>query len=170
MSRLDARKRARLPDRAFAYVDSRGRRRLPVHDKRHVLNALARFNQVSFESDTARERARSRLLNAAKKYRIVPVGFITGQLQSERQQVPAGLPRGFVTFLMTDIEGSTVLLRELGDRYGALLKSVRAVLRRAVQRSDGREVDTRADEFFAVFAQPTAALEAAVAIQRELGS
>ena len=71
---------------------------------------------------------------------------------------------------MTDIEGSTVLLRELGDRYGALLKSVRAVLRRAVQRSSGREIDARADEFFAVFAQPTAALEAAVAIQRELGS
>src|ERR671918_343510 len=90
MSRLDARKRARLPDRAFAYVDSRGRRRLPVHDKRHVLNALARFNQVSFESDTARERARRRLLNAAKKYRIVPVGFITGELQSERRHATAG--------------------------------------------------------------------------------
>src|SRR5438034_4675089 len=170
MPRLKTSKRSRLPDRAFAYIDSRGRRRLPVHDKAHVRNALARFNQVAFEDDAARERARTRLLNAAKKYRIVPVGFITGQLQSERQQIPAGLPQGFVTLLMTDIEGSTVLLRELGDRYGALLKSVRAVLRRAVQRSRGREIDARADEFFAVFAQPTAALEAAVAMQRELGS
>src|SRR6187431_784106 len=113
MSRLASSKRARLPLTAFAYVDSRGRRRLPIHDESHVRNALARFNQVAFEDEAARERARMRLLNAAKKYRIVPVGFITGQLQSERQGVPAGLPRGFVTFLMTDIEGSTVLLREL---------------------------------------------------------
>jgi class 3 adenylate cyclase len=170
MAKLKPRKRAGLPDRAFAYVDSAGRRRLPIHDRAHVKNALARFNQVAFEDDAAREGARKRLLNAAKKYRIVPVGFITGQLQSERQQVPAGLPRGFVTFLMTDIEGSTVLLRELGNRYGALLKNVRAVLRRAVKRSSGHEIDARADEFFAVFAQPTAALEAAVAIQREIGS
>src|SRR6266446_6499448 len=139
MARLKTGKRARLPDSAFAYVDSPGRRRLPVHDKAHVRNALARFNQVAFETDTARERARKRLLNAAKKYRIVPVGFITGQLQSERQQVASGLPRGFVTLLMTDIEGSTVLLRELGDRYAALLKGVRAVLRRATQRARGRE-------------------------------
>ena len=90
MSRLKSRKRARLPDRAFAYVDSRGRRRLPIHDKAHVRNALARFNQVAFESDAARERARKRLLNASRKYRIVPVGFITGQLQSERRHATAG--------------------------------------------------------------------------------
>ena len=169
MARLKSGKRASLPARAFAYVDSDGRRRLPIYDKAHVRNALARFNQVAFEDDAARERARQRLLNAAKKYRIVPVGFITGQLQSERSQVSSGLPRGFVTFLMTDIEGSTVLLRQLGNRYGALLKGVRALLRRAVKRARGREIDARADEFFAVFAQPTAALQAAVAIQRELG-
>jgi class 3 adenylate cyclase len=170
MARLKPGKRTALPDRAFAYIDSTGRRRLPIHDRAHVRNALARFNQVSFEDHAARERARSRLLNAARKYRIVPVGFITGQLQSERQQLPAGLPRGFVTLLMTDIEGSTVLLRELGDRYSALLKSVRAILRRAVRRAGGREIDARADEFFAAFEQPAAALEAAVAIQRELKS
>src|SRR5215472_4804939 len=90
MSRLKPRRRARLPDRLFAYVDSRGQRRLPIHDKAHVRNALARFNQVAFENDAARERARKRLLNAAKKYRIVPVGFITGQLQSERRHATAG--------------------------------------------------------------------------------
>jgi hypothetical protein len=90
MSRLNAKKRARLPDKAFAYVDSRGRRRLPVHDKAHVRNALARFGQVVFETEAARERARTRLLNAARKYRIVPVGFITGQLQSERRHATAG--------------------------------------------------------------------------------
>ena len=89
MSRLRTSKRARLPDRAFAYVDSRGGRRLPIHDKAHAKNALALFHQVLFENDAARERARKRLLNAAKKYRIVPVGFITGQLQSERRHATA---------------------------------------------------------------------------------
>ena len=90
MTQLGGRKRAGLPDRAFAYVDSRGRRRLPIHDKAHVRNALARFNQVAFEDDAAKERARKRLLNAAKKYGIVPIGFITGQLRSEQRDATAG--------------------------------------------------------------------------------
>src|SRR3989441_13003253 len=90
MARLKPKKRARLPDRAFAYIDSRGRRRLPIHDEAHVRNALARFNQVAFENDAARERTRRRLLNAAKKYGIVPIGFITGQLQYEQRNATAG--------------------------------------------------------------------------------
>jgi class 3 adenylate cyclase len=282
MSRLTTRKRARLPDRAFAYIDSRGRRRLPVHDKAHVKNALARFSQVVFETDASREQARRRLLNAAKKFRIVPVGFITGQLQSEQRHARTGrlvielgrnpapgelerrlrtvlrdptltvlhwsdaagaymdstgkpaplpaegdqrgvtylerqgrpmtalvhnpmtlddadlsetvltavrfvvekerlhgqiqatstdaaaLPTGFVTLLMTDIEASTGLLRRLGDGYGALLNDVRSIVRRAVSRGNGREIDARADEFFAVFGRAAAAIEAAVAIQQML--
>ncbi len=283
MSRLDASKRASLPASAFAYVDSRGRRRLPIHDEAHVRNALARFNQVVFENDAARERARKRLLNAAKKYGIVPVGFITGQLRYEQKQAAAGrlvielgrngapgeleqrlrsvlrdptltvlhwsdasgayldgtgkpvplpaeeeprvvtylerhgrpmtalvhdpavlddpdlaetvlaavrfvvendrvhgqvqatatdaaaLPTGFVTLLMTDIEASTALLHQLGDRYGDLLDDVRGILRATVSRAGGREIDARADEFFAVFERAVAAVEAATAIQRSLG-
>jgi class 3 adenylate cyclase len=182
MPRLVPRKRARLPDRAFAYVDSRGRRRLPMHDKVHVRNALARFNQVVFENDAARDRARRRLLNAAKKYRIVPVGFIIGQLQSERRDATArsavakkrrrgpALPTGFLTLLMTDIEASTGLLQELGDRYGDVLNDVRGIIRTALRRGGGREIDARADEYFAVFEGAPAAIEAAVAAQRELGN
>jgi len=284
MSRLDSARRARLPATAFAYVDSRGRRRLPIHDEAHVRNALARFSQVGFEDDDARERARTRLLNAAKKFGIVPVGFITGQLQSEKKHATAGrlvielgrhgspgeleqrlrrvlrdptlavlhwsdaagayldgagrpvplpaeedqrgvtylerqgrpttalvhdravlddpdladtvlaavrflvekerphgqiqatstdataLPTGFVTLMMSDIEGSTALLRELGDRYGALLNDVRGILRAAVSRASGREIDARADEFFAVFERPGAGIETAVAVQRALGA
>ena len=90
MARLSASERAKLPDSAFAYVDSRGKRMLPIHDEPHVRNALARFEQVKFENDGARERARKRLLNAAKKYSIVPVGFVTGQLRSERKHAAAG--------------------------------------------------------------------------------
>lgn len=180
MARLKPRKRADLPDRAFAYIDARGRRRLPIHDKAHVRNALARFNQVDFENDAARERTRKRLLNAAKKYSIVPVGFITGQLQTEREHAAAqirataidaaALPTGLVTLLMSDIEASTILLRKLGDRYGALLNDVRELLRTAVSRASGREIDARADEFFAVFERPGTAVETAVAVQRELST
>jgi class 3 adenylate cyclase len=282
MARLSASERARLPDSAFAYIDSRGRRRLPIHDEPHVRNALARFGRIPFEDDAARERARKRLLNAAKKYGIVPVGFITGQLRSEQRDAAAGrlvielgrmgapgeleqqlrrvlrdptlavlhwseaagsyldgagkpaplpadqaqravtylerqsrpmtalvhdpsvlndpdlaatvlaavrfviekeslrgqiqarstdaatLPIGFVTFLLTDIEGSTAILRQLGDRYAGLLRDVRGIVRRAVLRAGGREVDARADEFFAVFEQVARAIEAAVSIQRTL--
>ena len=85
MARLSSSKRTELPDSAFAYIDSRGRRRLPINDESHVRNALSRFNQVKFEDDSSRERARARLLKAAKKYGIVPIGFMTGQIDSERQ-------------------------------------------------------------------------------------
>jgi class 3 adenylate cyclase len=178
MPKLDANQRANLPDNAFAYVDSRGRRRLPIHDEAHVRNALGRFNQVRFESDAARERARKRLLNAAKKYGIVPIGFITTQLETERKHATAGrpgaptapdgaasLPTGFVTLMMTDIESSTALLHRLGDRYRDLLNGVREILRTGVLRAGGREIDVRADDFFAVFERATDAVTAAVAIQ-----
>ena len=282
MAPLDERTRARLPDSAFAYIDSRGTRRLPINDEAHVRNALARFNQVRFENEAARDRARARLLRAAKKYGIVPVGFMTGQLQSQSRQVAAGkavielgglgtpdqledrlrtvlgdptlsvlywsdsvaayldgqgqpaalprdgedraitllgrqgrpmaalvhdrvalkdpelarsvtaavtlaienawmhteiqaraseartLPTGFVTFLFTDIEDSTGLVRRLGDRYDALLADVRRLLRAAVRVAGGREVETRADEMFAVFEQVSSGLEAALAIQRNV--
>lgn len=174
MPELNASKRAKLPDSAFAYVDSRGQRRLPINDEAHVRNALARFNQVRFESDAARETARKRLLNAAKKYKIVPVGFITGQLQTERelgrsQRDNVALPTGFVTLMMTDIEGSTALVHQLGNGYGKLIREVRRIIKRRVLGSNGQVVDVRADEFFAVFRRPSAALESAIAIQLDLG-
>jgi class 3 adenylate cyclase len=170
MVRLDSADRAGLPNSAFAYVDSRGRRRLPIHDASHVRNALARFNQVRFEDEAARERARTRLLKAAQKFRIVPVGFIAAQLRSERALGAVGpnLPSGFVTLLMTDVEGSTALLQRLGERYGALIDGVRSLLADAVSGAAGQVVDARADDYFAAFESPRSAFEAAVAIQREL--
>ncbi len=139
-------------------------------------NALARFDQVSFEDDAARERARQKLLRAAKKYGIVPIGFFDGQLRKERIQTErrvrasdvSSLPRGTVTFLLTDIEGSTHLVRHLGDGYAAVLREVRTIIRGGVQRACGHEVDARGDEFFAVFRRTTHALDAAIAIQRSL--
>jgi len=172
MPRLDPKERASLPDRAFAYIDSTGQRRLPIHDPAHVRNALVRFGQVTFEEEPARERARMRLLNADKKFKIVPVGFIAGQLQSERtlgdKPRPVLLPSGFVTLLMTDIEGSTNLVRQLGARYRELIDEVWSILRDGVVRAGGHEVEARADEFFAAFESPRLAVDAAIALQLEL--
>jgi class 3 adenylate cyclase len=163
MARLGAKERARLPDSAFAYIDSRGRRRLPIHDAAHVRNALARFGQVAFEDEAARDRARSRLLRAAKKHGIMPIGFISSQLRPERR-----LPTGHVTFLLTDIEGSTELLARLGDGYAAVLAEVRRRVRAAVRRAGGKEVSARGDDSFVVFERAPAAVEAALAIQRAM--
>jgi class 3 adenylate cyclase len=163
MPPLRAKERAQLPDSAFAYIDSRGRRRLPIHDAAHVRNALARFSQVAFEDEDARDRARSRLLRAAKKHGIMPIGFISAQLQPERK-----LPKGHVTFLLTDIEGSTELLGRLDDQYAPLLADVRRRVRASVRHAGGREVSARGDDLFAVFERAPAALEAALAIQRAM--
>src|SRR3989442_8124956 len=282
MPELGPKARAQLPDSAFAYIDSSGSRRLPINDEAHVRNALARFNQVRFEDEAARDRARTRLLRAAKKYGIVPLGFMPGQLRSQSRQAAAGkavielgglgppeqlearlrpvlgdptlavlywsdsvsayldgegqavalpgegadravtllqrrgqpmtalvhdravladpdlartvtaavtpafenqwmrseiqaratevraLPTGVVTFLFTDIEDSTGLVRRLGDRYDRFLTDVRRLLRAAIRASDGREVETRADEMFAVFERALSGLEAALTIQRKV--
>jgi class 3 adenylate cyclase len=282
MAELDNVKRSKLPDSAFAYVDSKGHRRLPINDESHVRNALARFNQTRFEDEGARDRARKRLLAAAKRHGIVPVGFFAGQLRVQGNQAAAGrlvlelgavasladlqqrlrselrdptlgafewsgslgryvgaddrpavmpaagtgravtlidrrgrpmsalvhdpgtladpelrkavtsavrlavenrqlqatvdadardarnLPTGAVTFLMSDIEGSTGLLQRLGEGYARLLAEVRGIQRTAVRHATGQEIDARADEYFAVFPRPLDAVGAAVAIQRRI--
>jgi class 3 adenylate cyclase len=281
MARLSASERAKLPDSAFAYVDSRGQRRLPINDEPHVRNALSRFGQVRFETEKARETARRKLLHAAKRHGILPVGFIDGELRSagrrsdagrliielgrietsaeleaelrrtlndptlsllrwskpegtyidcdaEPTALPAasseqhttflqgrgrplmaivhdrsvlqapeiteavmaavhlvagkelldeidelgiatdGLPDGEVTFLLTDIEGSTLLLRALGERYAGILADVRTIIREAVLQAGGRQVEARADEFVAVFEGSAEAVDAAVAMQQSM--
>jgi class 3 adenylate cyclase len=165
MARLSAKERARLPDRAFAYIDSQGRRRLPIHDAAHVRNALARFSQVAFEDEAARDRARTRLLRAAKKHGIMPIGFVNAQLQPQLK-----LPRGNVTFLLTDLEGSTELLARLEDGYAPLLAEVRRLVRSAVRSAGGHVVSARGDDVFAVFEPAPAAIEAALEIQRAMAS
>jgi class 3 adenylate cyclase len=155
--------RAKLPDSAFAYVDSAGKRRLPIHDEAHVRNALARFNRVVFDDDASRDKARSRLLKAAKRYGIVPIGFVEGQIRPR-------LPTGQLTLMFTDVEDSSRHLAELGEGYGPLLNAVRRIERAATRAGGGVEVDARADEYFAVFKSAAAAVEAAVAIQHAMST
>jgi predicted ATPase/class 3 adenylate cyclase len=78
------------------------------------------------------------------------------------------LPTGTVTFLFTDIEGSTRLLQELGDGYRAVQDRHAQILRTALEAEDGREVRTEGDAFFAVFRTAAKAVRAAVRAQRAL--
>ena len=80
------------------------------------------------------------------------------------------LPSGTVTFLFTDIEGSTRLLHDLGDTYADALAAHRRVLREAFARHDGVEVDTQGDAFFVAFARASDALAAAREGQEALAS
>jgi predicted ATPase/class 3 adenylate cyclase len=80
----------------------------------------------------------------------------------------AELPTGTVTFLFTDIEGSTRLLQELGDRYPGLRDEHAAIVRQAIAQGDGVEVSTEGDSFFVVFPNPAGAVQAAVSAQRGL--
>jgi predicted ATPase/class 3 adenylate cyclase len=78
------------------------------------------------------------------------------------------LPTGTVTFLFTDIEGSTKLLDELGDAYAAALDGHRVILRKAFADHGGTEVDTQGDAFFVAFTRASDAVAAAANAQREL--
>jgi predicted ATPase/class 3 adenylate cyclase len=78
------------------------------------------------------------------------------------------LPTGTVTFLFTDIQGSTALLHELGDRYAAVLDEHAQIMRRAIAESGGVEVGTEGDSFFVAFRDPSEAVRAAVSAQRGL--
>jgi predicted ATPase len=80
------------------------------------------------------------------------------------------LPTGTVTFLFTDIEGSTRLLRDLGDAYANALAEHRRLLRDAFAAHGGVEVDTQGDAFFVAFARAAEAVAAAREGQAALGS
>jgi DNA-binding NarL/FixJ family response regulator/class 3 adenylate cyclase len=77
----------------------------------------------------------------------------------------ASLPSGVVTFLCSDIEGSTRLVQQLGDAYAGVLADTRRVLRDATNAAGGLEIDATGDELFAAFERPEGALDAAVAGQ-----
>src|SRR5512143_3815735 len=70
MPQLTTKQRDRMRDSEFAYVDSDGEGHLPIPDESHIRNAMARFNQTEFESAADKEKARKKILAAAKKHGI----------------------------------------------------------------------------------------------------
>jgi class 3 adenylate cyclase len=89
----------------------------------------------------------------------------------KKAKVPyTDLPEGTVTFLFTDIEGSTGLLNSLGDTYVTLLSEQREILRNCFAKWNGKEVDTQGDQFFYSFPRATEAVSAAVEAQRVMSA
>ena len=80
------------------------------------------------------------------------------------------VPTGTVTFLFTDIEGSTQLLKQLAGGYGEVLAEHQRILRSAFEAHGGWEVDTQGDSFFVAFRRAKDAVAAAVAAQRDLAA
>src|SRR5436190_8974319 len=80
------------------------------------------------------------------------------------------LPAGTVTLLFTDVDGSTELVKGLGEQYGAVLATHRDLLRQAFDARGGIEVDTQGDSFFVVFDNARRAVEAATDVQRVLAA
>ena len=75
-----------------------------------------------------------------------------------------------LTFLFTDVEGSTLLLERLGPGYGIVLETHRTLISAAITANGGRVVDCIGDEFFAAFPDARSAVAAAVDAQRRLGA
>jgi hypothetical protein len=70
MAELDTEDRKDLRKNQFAYVDRDGGEHLPINDETHVRNAISRWNQTDFESKSAKEEARKKILRAAERYDI----------------------------------------------------------------------------------------------------
>src|SRR5687768_17566164 len=94
-------------------------------------------------------------------------GCVGGRRTSGRRRAA---PTGTVSFLFTDIEGSTRLLEQLRGEYAELLADHRRILREVFEAWQGHEVDTQGDSFFVAFPRAADALGAAIAGQRALAS
>ncbi|HEX9549104.1 MAG TPA: adenylate/guanylate cyclase domain-containing protein, partial [Acidimicrobiales bacterium] len=91
-------------------------------------------------------------------------------LELEHAATAAQLPSGTVTFCFTDIEGSTRLIRRLGDRYAELSERHVALMREAWEAHAGHEVGSVGDSVFVAFQDATAAIHACAAAQRALAA
>jgi hypothetical protein len=70
MAELTEKKRDKLRSNQFAYVDKDGDEHLPINDESHIRNAMARWNQTEFDSAADKEKARKKIVAAAKKHGI----------------------------------------------------------------------------------------------------
>src|SRR6266566_5139634 len=132
-----------------------------------VLRALAKEPEQRFTRVLDFATALAYAFQQAVSPRLAPKhGVETGQ----RPPPMPNLPRGTVTLLFTDIEGSTRLLQCLGERYPDVLAECRGLLRAAFHQHHGHEVDTQGDAFFVAFTRATDAISAAVDAQRALAS
>ncbi|MGH7451195.1 MAG: ATP-binding protein, partial [bacterium] len=89
-------------------------------------------------------------------------------MEQETLNVASRKPAGTVTFLFSDIEGSTQLLHRIGEQYAQALEEQRVIIRAAFQQFAGYEIDTAGDGFFVAFSRAQDGVAAAIAAQRQL--
>ena len=136
-----------------------------------VLRALAKEPEQRFARVQDFATALERTYQEVVSPRLTPVLTLERGAETGNKKPPLhNLPTGTVTLLFTDMEGSTQLLQQLGDRYASVLSECRQMLRDAFQRWSGHEIDTQGDAFFVVFARAIDAISAAVDAQRTLAS
>jgi predicted ATPase/class 3 adenylate cyclase len=136
-----------------------------------VLKALAKDQQQRFANVKAFAMALEEAFYAESPGRTLSVASSEHPARYGQKGYSLGnLPTGTVTILFTDIEGSTPLLQQVGDRYTDVLAQCRQLLRSAFQAWNGYEVDTQGDSFFVAFARATDAVLAAVDAQRALAA
>jgi WD40 repeat protein/class 3 adenylate cyclase/tRNA A-37 threonylcarbamoyl transferase component Bud32 len=102
--------------------------------------------------------------------KVIDFQLVREQARVLAEDTKVELPTGTATFLFTDIEGSTRLVGELGERYAGVLAAHQHLLREAFAASGGREIDSQGDAFFVVFERAKDALGAALAAQRALAA
>jgi len=90
------------------------------------------------------------------------------ELEQEIKNITSTKPSGTVTFLFSDIEGSTQLLHRIDDKYAQALEEQREIMRAAFQQFAGYEIDTAGDGFFVAFGRAQDGVAAAIMAQRQL--
>src|SRR5947209_5971033 len=100
----------------------------------------------------------------------LPQAAASSQPEPESIHLGHDLPTGTITLLLADIEESTRLLQQLGDRYADVLAQCQSLLRAAFAQYNGQEFGTQGDAFFVAFARATDAAAAALAIQRAVAN
>jgi predicted ATPase/serine/threonine protein kinase/DNA-binding CsgD family transcriptional regulator len=142
---------------------------VPLEVEQVVLRALAKDHVQRFASVLAFALALEEPSREEASGQTLPL--LTSEYVPEAGRVATSLPhlpRGTVTLLFSDIEGSTSLLQQLGERYTQVLGECRHLLRAAFHQHHGHEVDMQGDALFVAFARATDAVSAAVTAQRAL--
>ncbi len=144
---------------------------LPPEVEEVIMRALAKTPEQRFPSVQDFATALENAFQKAVSLRFTPV--LAPHHAAETGHRPSSihdLPQGTVTLLFTDMEGSTQLLQQLGERYAEVLAVCRHLLRAAFGHWSGHEIDTQGDAFFVAFARASDAISAAVEAQRVLAS
>ena len=107
-------------------------------------------------------------LEPSAETRALYEGLLKGAKVSSRP--PVAQSSSTVTFLFTDIEGATLLFDTLGDQYAEVLAIHHEIMRNAIRKWNGKEVDTQGDSFFVIFTHTQDAVQCAAEMQRTLQS